>query len=100
MRAAASLFESELAQAAIAPPTITNHHALDVLASNIGDNPDAQTRFVLVSRTTRLPEPTGSDKTSIIAELPDDNAGRLLEMLEPVRDPRRQHEPARVAADR
>jgi prephenate dehydratase len=80
--AAASLFESELAQAAIAPPTITNHHALDVLATNIGDNPDAQTRFVLVSRTTKLPEPTGSDKTSIIAELPDDNAGRLLEMLE------------------
>jgi prephenate dehydratase len=29
-----------------------------------------------------LPEPTGSDKTSIIVELPDDTAGRLLEMLE------------------
>jgi prephenate dehydratase len=70
------------ADAAIAPPTITNHHDLDVLATNIGDNPDAQTRFVLVSRSTRLPEPTGSDKTSIIAELPDDTAGRLLEMLE------------------
>lgn len=70
------------ADAAIAPPTITNHHALDVLATDIGDNPDAQTRFVLVSRTTKLPAPTGSDKTSIIAELPDNNAGRLLEMLE------------------
>ena len=33
-------------------------------------------------RTKTLPEPTGSDKTSIIAELPDDTAGRLLEMLE------------------
>jgi prephenate dehydratase len=53
-----------------------------VLASGIGDNPNAQTRFVLVSRTTELPEPTGSDKTSIIAELPDDKSGRLLEMLE------------------
>ena len=71
-----------LADAAIAPPTITNHHDLTVLADNIGDNPSAQTRFVLVSRSTRLPEPTGSDKTSIIAELPDDRAGRLLEMLE------------------
>ena len=80
--AAASLLDSELADAAIAPPTITDHHDLDVLASDIGDNPDAQTRFVLVARTTRLPEPTGSDKTSIIAELPDDTAGRLLEMLE------------------
>jgi prephenate dehydratase len=67
---------------AVAPPTITNHHDLEVLASNIGDNPNAETRFVLVSRTTELPAPTGSDKTSIIAELPDDSAGRLLEMLE------------------
>jgi prephenate dehydratase len=80
--AAASLFDNNLADAAIAPPTITNHHKLDVLASDIGDNPEAQTRFVLVSRNTRLPEPTGSDKTSIIAELPDNTAGRLLEMLE------------------
>ncbi|HEX4056936.1 MAG TPA: prephenate dehydratase [Galbitalea sp.] len=70
------------ADAAIAPPTITNHHDLAVLATDIGDNPDAQTRFVLVSRSTKLPEPTGSDKTSIIAELPDNTAGRLLEMLE------------------
>jgi len=80
--AALSLFENDLAQAAVAPPTIVNHHDLDVLAENIGDNPNAQTRFVLVSRQTTLPEPTGSDKTSIIAELPDDTAGRLLEMLE------------------
>jgi prephenate dehydratase len=71
-----------VADAAIAPPTITNHHDLHVLAENIGDNPNAQTRFVLVSKSTRLPEPTGSDKTSIIAELPDNTAGRLLEMLE------------------
>jgi prephenate dehydratase len=49
-----------------------------VLAEGIGDNPNAVTRFVLVSRTAQLPEPTGSDKTSIIAELPDDTAGRLL----------------------
>ncbi len=53
-----------------------------VLAENIGDNPNAVTRFVLVSRTEELPEPTGADKTSIIAELPDNNAGRLVEMLE------------------
>jgi prephenate dehydratase len=83
--AAASLLDPSIsapADAAIAPPTITDHHHLVVLARNIGDNPSAQTRFVLVSRDTRLPEPTGSDKTSIIAELPDDTAGRLLEMLE------------------
>jgi prephenate dehydratase len=80
--AAASLFENDLADAAVAPPGITEHHELDVLAEGIGDNPNAITRFVLVSRVAPLPEPTGSDKTSIIAELPDDTAGRLLEMLE------------------
>jgi prephenate dehydratase len=86
--AAASLLDTArsggagIADAAIAPPTITKHHDLVVLAENIGDNPSAQTRFVLVSRSTKLPDPTGSDKTSIIAELPDNTAGRLLEMLE------------------
>jgi prephenate dehydratase len=80
--AAASLLESTVAEAAIAPPGITNHHDLTVLAENIGDNPNAVTRFVLVSRTVAVPPRTGSDKTSIIAELPDDRAGALLEMLE------------------
>ena len=80
--AAASLFETDQADAAVAPPGITEHHDLTVLAEGIGDNPNAVTRFVLVSRTAQLPQPTGSDKTSIIAELPDDTAGRLLEMLE------------------
>jgi prephenate dehydratase len=86
--AAASLLDptrlsgSGVANAAVAPPGITRHYDLDVLASDIGDNPNAVTRFVLVSRTTVLPARTGSDKTSIIAELPDDTAGRLLEMLE------------------
>ncbi len=80
--AAASLLDNDLADAAVAPPGITKHHDLAVLADGIGDNPNAVTRFVLVSRVAALPVPTGSDKTSIIAELPDDTAGRLLEMLE------------------
>lgn len=80
--AAAGLLESTLADAAIAPPNITEHHDLAVLAEHIGDNPHAVTRFVLVSRTLGLPQRTGADKTSIIAELPDDAPGRLLEMLE------------------
>ena len=80
--AAAALFENDFADAAVAPPGITAHHDVVVLAENIGDNPNAVTRFVLVSRTTELPEPTGADKTSIIAELPANNAGRLVEMLE------------------
>jgi prephenate dehydratase len=80
--AAAELFESGVADAAIAPPGITAHHDLVVLAEDIGDNPNAMTRFLLVGRTGPAPEATGSDKTSIIVELPDDRAGRLLDMLE------------------
>ncbi|GAA4679654.1 prephenate dehydratase [Frondihabitans cladoniiphilus] len=71
-----------LADAAIAPPGITEHYPLEVLANDIGDNPNAVTRFVLVGRTSAVPPATGSDKTSIIAELPDDRAGGLLDMLE------------------
>ncbi len=80
--AAASLLMNEHADAAIAPPGIVDHYDLDVLAEDIGDNPNAVTRFVLVSRSTALPAPTGADKTSIIVELPSDRPGTLLEMLE------------------
>lgn len=70
------------AQAAIAPPGILEHHDLELLASDIGDNPNAVTRFVLVGRVAPPPAPTGADKTSLIAELPDDHPGALLELLE------------------
>jgi prephenate dehydratase len=70
------------AQAAIAPPGIAEHYDVDVLASEIGDNTSAVTRFVLVTRTAAPPMPTGADKTSLIVELPNDRPGALLEMLE------------------
>jgi len=70
------------ADAAVAPPTITEHHDLDVLATEIGDNRNAVTRFVLVSRTVPVPPATGADKTSLIVELPEDGAGALVDMLE------------------
>lgn len=80
--AAASLLESSAAQAAIAPPTITDHHDLTVLATDIGDNPNAVTRFVLVSKTVPVGPRTGADKTSLIVELPEDRPGALLDLLE------------------
>lgn len=80
--AAAALLDDATADAAIAPPTIVNHYELDVLAANIGDNKNAVTRFVLVSRSVAIPPRTGADKTSIIAELPDDRPGALLDLLE------------------
>lgn len=80
--AAAGLLESDFAQAAIAPPGIEDEYPVEVLASGIGDNPNAITRFVLVSRTRRIPPRTGADKTSVIVELPTDRPGALVEMLE------------------
>ena len=84
--AAASLLGDDangtLADAAVAPPGITDHHDLAVLARDIGDNANAVTRFVLVSRTVPVPAATGADKTSIVVELPDDESGALVDMLE------------------
>jgi prephenate dehydratase len=76
--------EGDLAQAAIATPTAGERFGLATLADDIGDNPNAMTRFVLVARAGSMPLPasTGSDKTSIVADLPSDRPGALLELLE------------------
>ena len=70
------------AQAAIAAPGVVDHYDLEVLAEGIGDNPDAVTRFVLVTRKVVPPERTGADKTSLVVELPKEVPGALVEMLE------------------
>jgi prephenate dehydratase len=80
--AAASLFDGSPADAAIAPPGIVDHLDVEVLAEDIGDNRNAVTRFVLVSTSRSVPAPTGADKTSLVAELPDDRPGSLLDLLE------------------
>ncbi|MFD1715228.1 prephenate dehydratase [Amnibacterium flavum] len=84
VQAAADLLGADgaIIDAAIAPPGIVDHYPLEILGEDIGDNPNAVTRFVLVSTTTALPERTGADKTSIVADLPEDKAGALLELLE------------------
>lgn len=83
VQAAVDLFETEKGiDAAIAPPGIEAHYDVDVLAQGLAENPDAVTRFVMVSRTVPVGEPTGADKTSLVVELPDDRAGALLELLE------------------
>ena len=53
-----------------------------MLQDNIGDNKNAVTRFVLLSRAADIPEPTGSDKTTLTVPLPTNRAGALLELLE------------------
>lgn len=57
-------------------------YGLSVLADGVGDNPSAVTRFVLVSRPTAPPPPTGADKTSVVVFQADDHPGGLLELLE------------------
>jgi prephenate dehydratase len=80
--AARDLVAKDSADAAITAPTITNHFKLATLAKNIGENKQAQTRFIQIGLVGDLPRPTGADKTSVIVELPTDRPGSLLEMLE------------------
>ncbi|MEU7001535.1 prephenate dehydratase [Nonomuraea sp. NPDC046570] len=67
--------------AAIAARIAGEHYGLIEVASNIGDRSDTMTRFVKVSRPGALPEPTGSDRTTLVVFLADDHPGALLEML-------------------
>ena len=68
--------------AAISAPLAAEHYRLAVLAEGIGDNAEAITRFVLVSRPGVPAPPTGRDKTSLVAFMRDDHPGALLEILE------------------
>jgi len=68
--------------AAVCAPVAASNHGLDLLADDIGDIKGAVTRFVLVSRPGRLPEPTGADKTTVVLYQRVDHAGGLLELLE------------------
>ena len=69
-------------EAAISAPVAADHYRLATLAEGIGDNPDALTRFVMVSRPGSPPPRTGTDKTSIVAFMRDDHPGALMEILE------------------
>jgi prephenate dehydratase len=69
-------------QAAISAPVAADHYRLATLATGIGDNADALTRFVMVSRPGPPPPATGRDKTSMVAFMRQDHPGALLEILE------------------
>lgn len=57
-------------------------HGLEVLASDIGDDAGAVTRFVLVTRPGATPPATGADKTTVVLYQRADHPGGLLELLE------------------
>ncbi|NYI71286.1 prephenate dehydratase [Naumannella cuiyingiana] len=68
--------------AAICAPIAGERHGLVALAGDIADNPDAVTRFVRVAPAGALPEPTGADKTTLVAYMFENHPGALLDILE------------------
>ena len=71
------------------------HAGLSVLARDIEDHPDNETRFVLVG--FGIPEPSGHDKTSVVCFQRADRPGSLLAILQEFAARRDQPHEARVA---
>jgi prephenate dehydratase len=57
-------------------------YGLEAAARDIADNDAAVTRFVLATRPTAPPPPSGHDKTSLILHMREDHPGALMQMLE------------------
>lgn len=68
--------------AAICAQVAADTYGLEVLADGVADNKHALTRFVLVAKPGKLPAPTGSDKTTLVAYMFADHTGALLEILD------------------
>ena len=79
--AAAEMVAKGELDAAIASTAAAEHFNLEVLASNIGDNTAAVTRFIAAQKPGYIPEPTGHDRTSLVVYIDIDHAGALLEIL-------------------
>ncbi|HET8601972.1 MAG TPA: prephenate dehydratase domain-containing protein [Segeticoccus sp.] len=69
-------------EACVCSPGAARDHGLRILAEQIEDNAGAVTRFVLVARRGRLPQPTGADKTTVVLHQREDRPGGLLDLLE------------------
>jgi len=69
--------------AAIGAAVAGELYGLSVIAHDIADNAGAVTRFVLLTRPTAPPPPTGNDRTTLVAYLQagGHHAGALLEIL-------------------
>ncbi len=73
--------ENDGRTAAIGTALAAKVHGLEVLAEDIEDHPENQTRFVALKRNG-IPEPTGHDKTSIVVFQKADVPGSLLTILQ------------------
>ena len=70
----------EPASAAVAGEMAAEHYKLEILASNIEDEPNNTTRFLVLG--DYQPKPSGRDKTSLILSARN-RAGAVYEMLTP-----------------
>ncbi|WP_197285004.1 prephenate dehydratase [Sciscionella sediminilitoris] len=66
--------------AAVCAPVVTQHQPLHVYAEDVADVRDALTRFLLVRKPGTLPEPSGCDRTSVVA-VTENRPGSLSELL-------------------
>ena len=67
--------------AAIGAVIAAKNYQLKIIAEDIGDNPTAVTRFVVVEKPGKSPAATGKDRTSLAVFIAIDHAGALLEIL-------------------
>ena len=70
----------DAAVAAIGTALSQQIYGLEMIATDIEDHPENQTRFVAVSRSG-VPAPTGHDKTSIVVFQRADRSGSLMGIL-------------------
>ena len=70
----------EAATAAVAPRLAAELYGLSLLAEDVEDFPENQTRFLAVARTG-IPAPTGHDRTSIVCFQSADRPGSLHGIL-------------------
>lgn len=78
---AARRAKGEAGAAAIAGETAAAIYGLNLLASNIEDEPDNTTRFLVIGRNSVLP--SGSDKTSLLLSTAN-KPGSLFQLLQPL----------------
>jgi prephenate dehydratase len=80
-RAAQAVAEG-LYDAAVAAPGAADSYGLVPAAEHIADRDGAVTRFVVLRTGVPVPEPTGSDCTTLVALIWANRPGALLELLE------------------
>jgi prephenate dehydratase len=69
---------------ALAPSGLPTQDELSVYAHNVGDDPDATSRFVVVAKTSAAP--TAKSVTTLVLTPPTTKSGSLVRMLTPFAD--------------